>query len=56
LGANLNTCGTLDVRVIQWEHDKKTLGTREKYENMSLDQKRKLDASYLCMLGLFVIP
>ncbi len=28
----------------------------EKYENMSLGQKRKLDASYLCMLGLLVIP
>jgi hypothetical protein len=23
---------------------------------MSLGQKRKLDASYLCMLGLLVIP
>jgi hypothetical protein len=51
----LDTCGTLDVCVIQWEHEKKTLGTREKYENMSLGQKKKLDASYLCMLGLLVI-
>jgi hypothetical protein len=40
----------------QWEHDRKTLGTREKCENMSLGQKKKLDASYLCMLGLLVIP
>ncbi len=39
LGINLGTCGTLDVRVIQWEHDGKTLGTREKYENMSLAQR-----------------
>jgi hypothetical protein len=56
LGANLGTCGTFDVCVIQWEHDRKTLGTKEKYENMSLGQKRKLDPSYLCMLGLLVIP
>jgi hypothetical protein len=56
LGANLGTCRTFDVHVIQWEHDKKTLGIREKYENMSLGQKIKLDASYLCMLGLLVIP
>jgi len=55
LGTNLGTCETLDVCVIQWEHDRKTLGTREKYENMSLGQKRKLNASYLCMLGLLVI-
>jgi hypothetical protein len=52
LGANLGTCGTLDIRVIQGEHD----GKMGKIWNMSFGQTRKLDVSYLCMLGLLVIP
>jgi hypothetical protein len=42
--------------VIQWDHDRKTLEKRGKYEKMSLGQKRLLDASYLCMLDVLVIP